>query len=174
MVDANDEYSARYATQLGTLFGNLTTLETMLRAALSRLDTPHEQRPQLVRDARFPLNTLSVGDQVPENWFNRHMNLDKLIDEYNERAKTNGFGVVGDPEIYELRNALAHGIAWASDPSDFMNLIRFRTVAEGIVRVEAKHIMTDEWFAVQRQRIFAAIQIVRICVNTLAEDGVGS
>lgn len=137
------------------LVNNLVSLETMLRIALYLMDTPREQR---LPPESFSLARLKPGDVLRESWLTSWHKLSELIDAYNSKQRASGGSVV-DPDIVNLRDAIAHGRLIAEGWTTPLTLVRFckpgkpGTPAAGQVTVEKSDLLDLAWFSEQIARI---------------------
>lgn len=140
-----------YAYHLGTLVGNLHSLEVALHVALSK--------------GNWVLSPdLSTGQEVGHDAVNQWAYLPNLVQRYNEAVEPlNPEWVLARGEdIVQLRNALAHGIVIARSPQPPLRLIKFGKVSRSKDKalVEFSAEMTNEWLIEQRRLIWDAIRTV--------------
>jgi len=140
-----------YAYHLGTLLGNLHSLEVALRVALS--------------EGKWRLNPdVAVGQEVELDAVNQWAYLSTLVQRYNERVKPMNLEwmLVRGEEIVRLRNALAHGIVLAKSPQPPLRLMKFGRASssknKAVVEFSAE--MTDAWLTEQRRMIWDALKTV--------------
>jgi hypothetical protein len=153
-----------YAYHLGSVWGRLLSLETLLRVAISR--------------GNFKaLFGVDVGDEMGTDDLTRWRYLSELVRRYNSIAaatRPECVLVAGD-EILQLRNALAHGMAVRTgragdaepeSPPPF-RLLKFGkpSLETGRVTLEFAADMTPEWLDRQQRKIHEAIQTVVLYVT---------
>ena len=142
-----------YAADLGKLIGNLHSLEYLLRACLYETD----------QSAALPEGLdwyrVKVGDELPENTLTSFESLGELIDRYNRDVATSDEQRV-DRNIVDLRDAVAHGRVSGALGSAHVTLLKFTKPRNGRVQVTFASALTAEWFAEQRQRVFAEMNKV--------------
>jgi len=142
-----------YALAIGKLFGNLASLDSLVRMALHVSRDPSNTDP-----STEPLN-LKVGDHVELNWITKDCTLGVLIGEYNKLQVERGTpeNSIGD-EILDLRNALAHGFISAMVVGGVLTLTKFgRTVKGGPLVVTQKVDLTPDWLQMQLGRVRDAV-----------------
>lgn len=140
-----------YAYHLGTLLGNLHSLEVALRVALSQ--------------GRWTLNAdAPVGQEVELNAVNEWAYLSELVRRYNERVTpvNPDWALARGEDIVRLRNALAHGIVVGRSPEPPLRLIKFGKVRgstdKAVVEFSAE--LTEAWLIEQRRRVWDAVNTV--------------
>jgi hypothetical protein len=159
-----------YAYHLGAVWGRLSSLETLLRVAISG------------GNFRAPFG-VEVGDEIEPDALNRWGYISGLIDQYNSVvAAAHPDCILGArDEILQLRNALAHGIAVGigrdGDPEPgseppLLRLLKFGkpSATTGRVTVDFAANMTTEWLDQQQRLIQDAIQTVVLYLRT---EGIG-
>ncbi len=132
----------RHDVELGRLITNLHSLELVLRDFLLTNAEGLEKSRQHAQS----LKKMRTGQYVAENPFTNFDNLKRLIDKYNKRVVTGTKGYVVDEKIVKLRDAIAHGRAFAYGPDMPMLLMKFSPPKEGMVKVEFSAVMTIDWF----------------------------
>jgi hypothetical protein len=144
-------YLDRFPSALGSLVGNLWSLEWMLRNVLYRLEHP----PHTAMAPR-PLFAAKVGDTFPVNALTSYASLGSLIAAYNTTA-----GVPVDPSFVTLRDTVAHGrILCADDSWVNLTLMKFSRPDGGSVLVETRYDLTLDWMYEQDARVKAALDSV--------------
>lgn len=140
-----------YAYYLGTLVGNLHSLEVLLRIVLSG------GKWTLNLDAR-------PGDKVDLSAINEWASLSELVQRYNATVgRTHPQHLLTEgARIVKLRNALAHGMVVARSPQPPLRLIKFGKVkgSRDKATVEFAAEMTDDWLREERSLIREAIETV--------------
>jgi len=150
-----------YAYHLGTLIGNLHSLEVALRVALSK--------------GQFTVDLgVSEGQQVDQSAINEWAYLSDLVRRYNAQVSQTHphYVLTKGLAIIDLRNALAHGIVLAKAPQPPLRLLKFGKVggSKDKVVVEFSAEMTDQWLQDQRRMVWNAVEIVG---RYLQELGIG-
>lgn len=150
-----------YAYHLGTLIGNLHSLEVALRVALSK--------------GQFTVDLgVSEGQQVDTSAINEWAYLSRLVRRYNAQvSQTHPQYILAKGQaLVDLRNALAHGIVLAKAPQPPLRLLKFGKVggSKGKVVVEFSAEMTDQWLQNQRSIVWQAVETVG---RYLEELGIG-
>lgn len=159
-----------HAYHLGAVWGRLSSLETLLRVAISG------------GNFRAPFG-VQVGDEIEPDALNRWGYMSGLIEQYNSivSAAHPECALVAHDNILQLRNALAHGIAVRigrhEEPepppaSPALRLLRFSkpSPTTGRVKVDFAADMTIEWLEQQHRLIQEAIQTV---VSHIKAEGIG-
>ncbi|MBI3248042.1 MAG: hypothetical protein HYZ50_16175 [Deltaproteobacteria bacterium] len=141
-----------HALNLGGLFGNLQSLEFLLRGFLNRLSG--------ARPIGVPYGTdiysFPVGTELPENDLTSYDSLSLLVAKFNQEMKCRGTPEI-DEKIVELRDALVHGRVSAAIQDESLRLLKFDEPKNGTVRITFNEVMTEEWFKEQKGRVYAAI-----------------
>lgn len=150
-----------YAQRLGRLVGNLQSLELALRAFLQQLPS--------ARSFGLPYGTdvyaFPVGSEIPENEFTSWDTLGQLLSRFNEEMRRQARPAIEHVGLVALRDALAHGrISAASDGGD-LRLLKFSRPNSGRVRITFNQCMTLVWFESQLAMTYAALSVVRHCIN---------
>lgn len=130
----------KHALLLGSILGNLQSLEFAIRCALYN----HErQLDSSLED--FSLQGFKVGDEVPENALTDYSTLRELVIKYN-RVIATGEEEKLDLGVVWLRDALAHGRISASHPKTPLNLLKFSKPERGVsIRVTLAEEMSRAW-----------------------------
>lgn len=152
-----------HALYLGKLFANLQGLEFVLRGFLFNAEgVSAELFPQLKN-----LYDINTRDTVHLNAFTNYDTLRELITKYNNHPKISTAGLTIDKSLVVLRNALAHGRAFAevigltSQPP--FRLLKFgdsKKRNDNQVEVSFSALMTEEWFKEQISRAGNATKTV--------------
>ena len=143
-----------YEVSLGRLFTNMLSLEMLLRLYLFSKESAPESR-------NFDFGSLKEGDNVPENYFTDTCGLRHLIEKYNTYCKKNFSELKVDPDLADIRNALAHGRVLSSDPNfSKTQLFNFVSDKEGQIRLAFIALMTKDWFTKQIKLFFNAMDKV--------------
>lgn len=148
-------YDLAFPDALGRLVSNLVQLEFSLLVALY-LQEPTQMPTET-------LQTLKVGDVLPENHLTSWTTLKDLVSEYNAREKARAAKTVDD-RIVDLRDAIAHGrVTMRRDTMEY-RLIRFSNPRKtGKVTVELTDTLTMRWL--EQQVKFAADAMMVICAR---------
>jgi hypothetical protein len=145
-IDMNLE---KYAHQLGRLHGNLASLEFALRAYLyAHADLPHQPLPN-----GMVLTSLRVGDSIPENALTDYSTLAQLISRYNRSIPASHAKLSIDPNIVDLRDALAHGRVASSDSEDDFFLLKFSKPSFGQTTITYSQQLSSAWLNQQIDRV---------------------
>lgn len=138
-----------YALALGKLWGNINSLEFLLRAIL-------QNRQKLGH--KYNLGKLKVGDLVPVDWVTRYAYFSDLV---------KGFNDIATPQhriplsLIETRNALAHGSMSSTKMSFPLRLVKFgredKQANLGQIPVEIAVKMTAVWLKRKRKVFHAAM-----------------
>ena len=145
----------KHKMQLGALLSNFQSLEFMLRGFLQAQPTARPFDTEYENDIYgFP-----VGTELQENEFTNYDSLSVLITKFNNEMNKRGLPLI-DPDLVEIRDALAHGRVSSATPNDHLRLIKFDRPVNGKVRVVFNEKMTDSWFSLQIKRVFEAIKFV--------------
>lgn len=153
--------SRSHSRYLGSLWTNLHSLETALRIALCEM----ERVPNL-QDRLHAMFEAPVGQTVADDHFTKHNQLHDLIGAFNDIAVPAGIQII-EPDIGELRHALAHGRVTAVSDEDDIRLINFRRVKGGEPIICYSAVMTPAWFKHQRERVRDATTRVHALSKTL-------
>ncbi|WP_090439176.1 hypothetical protein [Duganella sp. CF458] len=145
-----------HALNLGKLIVNLHSLELTLRLFL------HSRPNARPTGLAYGVNIYAqpVGTALSESDITSYASLRKLINDVNVELTRRGIADQVDPDLNELRDALAHGRVSANIDEDTMRLIKFTRPVNGSVEVSFNTLMSDEWFSEQRRRVYEAMQIV--------------
>jgi hypothetical protein len=108
----------------------------------------------------------TVGQTIDDDPFTMHNNLGDLISKFNAYSASRGNQDI-DPEIGEIRHALAHGRVSATSDEDDIRLINFKRLKGGAPIVCYSAVLTPAWFKRQRKRIQVAIRRVHEFSKTL-------
>jgi hypothetical protein len=144
-----------YTSAMGKIVVNLHSLEFALRNFL----WGQEDR-QGLENWNTCITQLQVGQSVPVNAFSNYDTLKKLIAKFNNVVQLIDSGLCVDPDIVTIRDAIAHGRIWASNPQPPMQLVKFDIPKNGTVTVTHTELIDDNWLKVQKTRLFTEIQKV--------------
>jgi hypothetical protein len=137
-----------YAYHLGSLIGNLHSLEVLLRLAIA--------------DPRAPAT--SIGEVVDANSIRQPVRLRALIQQYNSKvAQTHPrHGLPNADEVVRLSQKLAQSVVHAASAKAPLQLIEYapHPGAGDTAIVERAYEMTPEWMECQRGIVWRAIQSV--------------
>lgn len=143
-----------HTSQLGKLWTLLNSLETALRLMLCQI----EGTPNLMGRVNDIFNS-EVGKVVDDDPFTMQLQLHELIRIFNEHVAKSGAQLV-DPEIGEMRHALAHGRVTSVSEYHDIRLINFKRKKGGALFICYSATLTPAWFTHQRKHIEAAIKLV--------------
>jgi hypothetical protein len=146
--------STSHSRYLGSLWAELHSLETTLRIALCEIEGVPNLHKRL-----YALFNAGVGQTVGDDHFTKHNQLHDLIKEFNDYAAMRGVQGV-EPDIGELRHALAHGRVSAFSDEDDIRLLNFKRTKGGDLIVCYSAVLTPAWVKQQRKRIQDAIKRV--------------
>ena len=137
-----------YAYHLGSLIGNLHSLEVLLRLAIA--------------DPRAA--TTSIGEVVDANSIRQPIRLRTLIEQYNAKVNQTHprHAVSGTAEVVKLSETLAHSIVHAASAKAPLQLVEYapHPGSGDAAVVERAYEMTPEWMECQRGLVWKAIQSV--------------
>lgn len=153
--------SLSHSRYLGSLWTALNSLETALRLALCQI----EETPNLMGRVNAIFEA-EVGQVVGDDKFTRQLQLHELIKMFNEHAELHGIQCV-EPEIGEVRHALAHGRVTSVSEDHDIRLVNFKRQKGGALFVCYSATLTPAWFKKQRKRILEAIECVHASCKTL-------
>jgi hypothetical protein len=139
-----------YAANLGKLVSNLQSLEFALRAYIAKMREPH-YNPNMPA-----LDSLTVGQLVPENAFTNYDSLGELIGKFNELRPNDAI----DLTLVDLRDAIAHGRVSAPVPAPHFRILKFARPKNGSTTVTFSEGLTSEWFRVQIQKVGTEVRKV--------------
>lgn len=146
--------SISHSRYLGSLWSELHALETALRIVLCEIEDVPDLHTRL-----HALFCSSVGQTIDDDPFTKHNNLGDLITMFNDYSASRGNQGI-DPEIGEIRHALAHGRVSAISDEDDIRLVNFKRLKGGAPIVCYSAVLTPAWFKRQRKRIQVAIRCV--------------
>ena len=108
--------AVNHALHLGKLFGNLQSLEALLRVYV--LAIARKQKPPVSVGPSYW--NLSVGDIIGEDAFTNYDSLGALVGKFNADVQPRDAALRVDSTVASLRDLLAHGRIAADnpDPSD--------------------------------------------------------
>jgi hypothetical protein len=134
---------------LGTIVGNLLSLELLLRIFLQETSAGQRQPgPKLVR-----LESVQAGEWVPEDYLTNYSPLRPLIAKVNKELETRRRRESVDPSLADLRDALAHGrVFLGAYPAGLFRLVKFSEPKNHRVQVAVCSELTDGWLESQIQR----------------------
>jgi hypothetical protein len=139
-----------YAMKLGYLVGNLSGLESVLRAVIHTLGEP------AATSSNIGNLKLTVGMRVRSDALSDYDSLGKIIDRYNGLAAADR--QVAKSDIVDLRDAIAHGRIVAAEVGEPYTLLKFsRLDKEGFVTVERCEVMDADWLDQRIAAVGAAI-----------------
>jgi len=161
-VHKRSESHSRY---LGILWANLHSLETALRIALCGMERVPDLQSRL-----HALFEAPVGQTVADDHFTKHNQLHDLIRIFNDIVGPTGIQII-EPDIGELRHALAHGRVTAVSNESDIRLINFKRVKGGDPVICYSAAMTPKWFKAQRKRVRDATTRVHAFSKTLPGRG---
>lgn len=141
-------YLREYEQPLGRLKGNLLGLEFVLRFFLYDAEAG---------SGLANLTTLKVGEWVPLNPVTDFANLRCLIQRYNRSVMPTAKELCIDEDLVRLRDALAHGRLFSTEPAGPFQLVKFSDRKGNHVKVEFSETVTVEWLEEQVQRTYDAI-----------------
>ena len=134
-----------YAALLGKIFMNIRSIEFAMRLALYK----HKSKPYQPFLKGFNLNTLTLGDDAPENSLTDFSSLKELIDRYNTEIANGNQTPPIDPNLIELRDALAHGRISTNTLESPLKLLKFDKPHNKKVRVAFAQDLTQDWLKKQ-------------------------
>jgi hypothetical protein len=135
----NSKLRKEYEANLGKLFTNILSLEMLLRLYL------FYKEPNIFIN-EFKLDSFKEGDIVPNNYFTNSCTLRPLIEKYNIYCTDNFRELSIDPDLANVRNALAHGRVLSQEPSLCnIRLFNFELKNKNQTLTYNK-IMDKEWF----------------------------
>lgn len=141
-----------YVTLLGKIVSNLQALEFGLRAHFYGDDSPAARLPEGTM-----LPDLKAGDIVAENALTNYETLGQLIKRYNTRIANSDPDLKVDPNIVDLRDAIAHGrVLSLQEDSDLM-LVKFSRPENGQVTVTFSECLTRKWLSTRVQYVHAEV-----------------
>ena len=144
---------------IGKILSNLQSLEFALRLFLYELQKAHHSS----WSEPLMLESLSVGDWVPETPLTDYDTLGQLIKKVNAEIGAQGVCDLVDESVVELRDAIAHGRVSSLRPDGPFSMLKFSKPHNGKVRVTVAVEMTQDWFKQQIKRTFAEVaKIIRI------------
>lgn len=143
----------QYFWSVGRVIAHLHSLEFALRAYLyGKKDAPHADLA-----AGQTLDSLRVGDTLPENAMTDYSSLDKLIKRYNRLVEKGHPELELDPSLVELRDAFAHGRSSTVDFTKPNFLLKFDPPAGGKIKVCFAESLTFDWLNTQAERVAAEL-----------------
>jgi hypothetical protein len=125
---------------IGRIIINLLSLEFALRLFLYEFHKTDSNE----QDQSFDLQSLCVGDWVPETPLTNYDTLGKLIKKVNTKLLERNYSEQIDPSIIKFRDALAHGRVLSLQPNGPFSVIKFSKPLNGKVKVEVTVKMTPE------------------------------
>lgn len=132
--------------------GNLHSLECMLRLYLRRAENNG------AIDAVRSLDSLRVGDVVPETAFTNYDTLAMMVGKYNAKV---GPAFQVDAKVVELRDALAHGRVYGSASTRLpMRLLKFDKPRSGQATVTYSELLDQAWLDAKRAWVAGEIEKV--------------
>jgi NADH/NAD ratio-sensing transcriptional regulator Rex len=144
---------------IGKVLSNLQALEFALRLFLYELQkTDSNQQTQ-----SFDLQSLSVGEWVPETPLTNYDTLGQLINKVNAELQNRGSSDQVDLSVVELRDAIAHGRVLSLRQEGPFSILKFSKPLNGKVQVAVAVEMTPGWFKQQIKHTRAEVdKVVRI------------
>jgi len=140
--------------RIGDISTNLLSLELALRLLLDEWEKTRSGSNDSVN-----LYTIKEGELVPENYLTNRDSLGELIDKVNRLAEGHQLQDRLDGKIGKLRNGLAHGRLFSTDPNGPFCIMKFSKYPKnGMLQVEFLEWMTSEWLDQQTERTFNEIQ----------------
>lgn len=150
----------QHALRLGQIIGNLHSLELLLRIFLLRKETQvGSQEPALPEISQ-------LGEQVTVSSLTNFDSLRTLIANYNEVIDDEDRALRVEPDVADLRDAIAHGRVLSPNPVRPLRLFKFSKPAQGRVTVTHALVMTDDWFDEQRRFVAAEIKKVQTALES--------
>lgn len=127
------------ASELGKIVSNLQSIEFALRMFL--LAANGESSSTKYFD-------LKINDEIGEDSFTNYDTLDQLIKKYNEHVTVVDKALCISVKVVALRNALAHGRVFSTNPSPNhpYQLFKFTKPANGKVKVTHSEEMNSDWY----------------------------
>ena len=145
-----------FANLVGGLTQNLLALEFFLRAFLYSIAyPPHTPLPE-----GTSLESLQVGDQLPENAFTDYSTLGELIDRYNNHIQNVDSKFSVSRSIVALRDRLAHGRVSSTTLGGIPTLLKFSKPEENSTKVTDSIAMTSDWFNHESALVLEAIRTI--------------
>ncbi len=145
---------------LGTVLGNLLSLELMLREFLFHEagEVPYVN-----------LDLVNIGDVVPENALTDYSTLGRLIDRYNAIVVLRDVTLtINKDDVLSLRDALAHGRVYGQTPAPPLRLLKFSDPKKGPIKVEFAETLDPTWLNKQRQML---LENLRTVISAFAPPG---
>jgi hypothetical protein len=137
-----------YAYHLGSLIGNLHSLEVLLRVAIA---SPGE-------------HTASIGQMVDAGSIRPPARLATLIQQYNAKVEQTHphHRLAHFNEVTKLSETLAHSVVHAASNKSPLQLVEYgpHPNASDTAVVERAYEMTPEWMECQRGLVWKSIQSV--------------
>jgi hypothetical protein len=141
-----------HLTGLGKVVGNLHALEHALRIFLCEANGETLEYPA------------SSGITVPETRLTDRQSPRPIIDEYNNNLKPAEQQYRVDPNVVEIRDALAHGRIISTAPMFPVTLYKFGIKdGAGRIFVERVDVLNESWFANSRDLLRKQIVSVVEC-----------
>ncbi len=149
--------ATNHALRLGKLFGNLQSLEALLRLYLVKIGA----RGRADAPVSPPYWSLAAGDEVPEDEFTNYDPLGTLIAKFNADIATRDASLAVDTGVVSLRDLLAHGrVSADAEDEARLAILKFDRPKSGKVRVAAAALMDDTWFTIKTEYVMD--QILRV------------
>lgn len=141
---------AEHARRLGELWGNLHSLEMMLRQFLAT---------SARHDAPVSLHGLRPGQRIAATAWTRSKSLAQLLTAYNAQAK---LGRQISSAIVQLRDTLAHGLVYTDGPAYPLTIVKLSNApsGDGSYVVETVDVMDEPWFTKNKHMVVAALETV--------------
>jgi hypothetical protein len=153
----------QYVERIGRLSTGLHRLEFLLRTFLVGAEGPNPV---------VDINTVRVGDKVPETALTDYAPLDQLIKRYNAHADVKVS--IHRDDIVPLRDSLAHARIYSMTERPPFRLVRFGKPVGGTVEVISVVENLDEaWLEAKREVIEAAIKKVwaSLAISLVSKSG---
>lgn len=143
-----------YTMALGKVIVNLQSLEITLRLFLQCQAA--RANPEI---GQVKVAPLKIGQQVPIDHFSSYDSLSELIQKFNESIQPADTNSLIDKQIVELRDALAHGRIWGSNPYPPFHIVKFAKPKgrDTSVAVTFSETISIEWLATQTLRILREV-----------------
>jgi hypothetical protein len=149
---------------LGTILGNLLSLELLLRVFLyEALGEEERLGPKSAH-----LQTVKVDEWVPKSHLNDYSHLRHLIDEANRELEKRARRESVDRSLADLRDDLVHcRVFVGTDASGPFRLVKFARPQKDAVQVIVSTDLTARWFQYQAERTRRAAIGLEVVVGFL-------
>ncbi len=150
-----------HALGIGKIIGNLQSFEFLTRAFLAEANRQKLELPS------------AETTELPETYITNRSSLRQIIEKYNETLSPSEQKYRVDPQVTEIRDAIAHGRLLANSTTPPLTLYKFANVNAASIPIVYRAAVDADWIESQRKLIYAQMQHVLSCARERQYRSIG-